>query len=469
MTMIPSFRRAAFAGAVVTACLAMAGNAVAAPYEQVDRAGGAFADAPLLGASAQPAAVGDLGRYAGFNRSVSVPNGDPRIEGYVRDIQTNTTIDYGGGVRRIYGIDRAEKRALILRTRSGKFQVVVVPIAGGAPIIVLERAISPIEPEAALTGDGRKVAVSETYGSWLIDVTGGTPTVAATLTHGGLYFTPNGLSDTGSVVVARSRDGGGWVRIRTTGTDTMPRPLADVVTAAVDAAGTTVAYATWEQVVIQNLTAKTEQRAPLPWNVGGVLWVGDRGSKVVVGKSGGYATPARTFTPATGAWANYGERFARWISGDSWNPTPISANGRFALFGGYGMGSPVVLADTTGAHITGANEGLAAAAYLRTGIAVERCTEPAEFSLQMIAPNYAPAPTKAEITVKLGTTVVAAGTLTQSTPSDVYEPLGEGPDWIVEGTFPSASTAELVVTAKVTDGAGRVLTGTWPWPHDTCW
>lgn len=449
--------------ALLASALALSGTATAAPYEQVDRAAGAFGDAPLFGSTPRGVAVGDVGRYAGFEVTPRIPRvGDGTRSGFVRDIQTNTTIDYGGGVRRIYGIDRAEKRALILRTRNGKFQVVAVPIAGGAPIIVSERAISEIEPEAALSGDGRKVVLSDSSRTGLYDLTGGTATYTDSLGYDSLSFSPNSLSDTASVIVARMRNSNDWVRILTFGGNRFPVAIPGATSARVDAAGTTIAYTVGQQLAIQDFRAQTERRVPLAWNVNGVLWVGDRGAKVVVGREGYNTAPAKSFTPATNTWSAYGDRFARWIFGDSWEPTPISPNGRFVLFRSGG----IVLADATGAHITGANEGLAASAYIRGGTTVERCSDPATFAVAMVAPNFAPAPTKAVVTVKLGGTVIGSGTLTQSVPSDYPYAGGEGPEWLVEGEYPSTSTGDVTISATVTDGAGRTLNGTWTVPDE---
>lgn len=461
-------RALAVASAAVSAALLAPSPLSAAPYEQVDREAGVFGDAPLFGSLPRGVALGDVGRYAGFERT---PYDDDGVEGpssgFVRDIVSNTTIDYGGGVRRIYGIDRAERRALILRTRGGKFQVVVVPIAGGAPIVVFERGINEYEPTAALSGDGRKAVVSDTSGTWLYDLTGGTATYVLTLSYKKVTLYPNGVSDTASVIVAREYDSGDWYLLRSTGTETYPVKIVGASSARVDALGTTIAYTTGQLLAVQNIKAKTEQRVPLAWNVDGVLWVGERGSKVVIGRSSSnYASPAKAYTPATNSWGDYGDRFARWINGDSWNSTPISANGRFALFGGFWGGAPVVLADTTGAHIPGANDGLAASAYIRASHVVERCTDPAEFGVRLVSPNYSPAPVKAVVTVKLDGVVVGSGTITRSQPSDYPYPLGEGPEWSVEGSYPSTIDGELTVSATVTDAAGRQLSGTWRFPDD---
>ena len=450
---------------MLTACLAMATGATAAPYEQVDRAAGAFGDAPLFGVTPRGVAVGDVGRYAGFEVTPRIPRvGEGTRSGFVRDIQSNTTIDYGGGVRRIYGIDRAEKRALILRTRSGKFQVVAVPIAGGAPIIVTERAIGDIEPEAALSGDGRKVVVSESYGTSLYDLTGGTATYTDNLGYQALSFGPNALSDTASVIVARVRNSSDWVRILTYGGNRFPTPIPGATTARVDAAGTTIAYTVGQQLAIQDFRAQTERRVPLVPNADGVVWVADRGAKVLLGRTSYSSAPAKAFSPATSAWSNYGdERFTRWISGEVWESTPISPNGRFALIRG---GLPVVLADLTGAHITGANDGLAASAYVLAGTTVERCTDPAVAAVRMVAPRYAPAPSRAEVTVKLGGTVIGTGTLTQSSAPE-YPFYGEdGPEWLVAAEYPSTSSEPVTVSVTVTDGAGRRLNGTWTVPDE---
>lgn len=455
------------------AALALPASAAASPYEQINRDTGAFTS-PSPWQPSAGTAVGDVGRYAGFQKSTF--NGlDYTQTAFVRDIQTNTTIDYGGGVQRVYGLDRQEQRALILRTRSGQQQVAVVPIAGGTPIIVAQFATTLDAPNAVISGDGRKVVVSQrANGTTVYDLTGGTARVIRRFPAlGWLAFPPRAIDDTATTIVAFDENTTGMVILRGASEQDLPVPGYEGG-AAVDSTGTALAYSTYNALVLRNFATGSERRWSLPDDGSlSVLWLGDRGSKIALAPSYlSYGSGAQSFTPAPtgtgGTWARFGDRFAGSL-GVGPNTTPISANGRFALVGGPGIAQPAIsLADLTGAHIVGANEGLGASAYLRAGSFVSTCSEPATFSVSMISYPYAPAPAKAVVSVKVSGRVIAGGTITHAAPSNYGQPLPDEPGWKVEGTYIPQGTGPVQLTATVTDGSGRVLTGTWSEPEEYC-
>lgn len=458
-----------------------AAPATAAPYEQVNRATGAQGATDLWSYRYKGTAVGDIGRYAGWERELALnPGPGPALpEGFVRDIQTNTTYDYGGGVRRIYSIDRAETRVLLLRHRSGQREVAAVPITGGTPIVIARFAQGGPLPEAALSGDGRKAVVSaEGFGTKVFDLTGGVATLQRTVTSRTFYrFGPRAVNDDASVIIgADSQSGNSFYVYR----GTVEFRLNAARAAALDAAGTTVAWVeqnnTPGTLVVRNLAAGTERRKQLEYGqpTEGVVWVAPGGSKVVIAPEG-YVSDggAKAYTFAangTATWARFGGRYASSISSNEvgWT-THISANGRFALTR-ESLTTAITLFDLTDTHIVGANEGFSASSYLRAGSFVSECTTPTEFYVSMGSPTpFAAAPTKAVITAKVDGQVIASGTLTTAVPYGYYGPLPENGTVLIRGDYgPAATSGEVQLTATVTDGAGRVLTESWTEPDFSC-
>lgn len=464
---------AVIASAIAAAAL-LPSLASASPYEQVNRATGP------LGASspwevADGTAVGDVGRYAGFTKRVW--NGlDYTPVAAVRDIQTNTTIDYGGNVQAVFSFDRAEQRALILRTRAGQQQVVAVPIGGvGTPIIVSQEPVSTTPQVAVLSGDGRKAIVaSRTTGTTVYDLTGGVVhAIRSYPTLQNVAFPPRAVNDLGTVFVAEDQDTSQLVLVRGT-TKTVLTGAGYEASAAIDPSGTTLAWSSFDTLYLRNLATSSERHWPLLTpDAGnpGVAWVADGGSKVIVApRNISPNSVARSFVPGTttasaGTWARFGDRFATTLLID-----PISESGRFAVVGGSGTGQPgVSLVDLTGAHIVGANEGLAPAAYIRAGSFVQTCNTPADFGVGMIAVPYAPAPVKAVVTAKVDGAVIATGTITHALPSDSPGPPPEGEaGWTVSGSYIPGGHGPVKLTATVTDGSGRVLTDAWTEPDEYC-
>ncbi len=461
---------ALFASAVLGA--AVAAPAVAAPYEQINRASGAFGGSPLFGVTARPTALGDVGRYAGWEDvQQNSPGGLLDTAGYVRDIQSNTTYTYGGGVRRVFSIDRAERRVLLLRTRSGKQQIVAQPIAGGAPLLVAEFPEAARMPAAALSGDGRKVVVSqETVGTRVFDLTGGVVRLQRVVSPRFLdQLGPRAVSDDASVITGFDPNVAEQV-LFARGTT---RVIDAVRPAVVDPRGTSVAWTSPRGVTVRTLAAGTERSWPLPGGVSaesgyGALWVADGGVQVVVGAPS-YLDPApwrsaQVLTTAPGTWAPFAGRFGSSLPADL-SPAPISASGRLALTTGR---RAVVLTNLTNGHLVGANEGLAPAAYVEGGSSVSVCSEPATlfFALQQPLP-FVPAPAKAVLTATVGATTVASGTITNALPYGSFQLPEDPTGWVVTGEY-DARGPEIKLTATVTDGAGRVLTESWTEPDPFC-
>ncbi len=470
-------RLSLFAAAAAAAAISAA-PAGAAPYEQVNRATGANGDAPLQGWSFVATAVGDVGRYAGFERRANVPDaaGAFEFQGLVRDIQTNTTYNYGGGVQRIFGIDRAERRALILRTRSGQQQVVAVPIAGGAPLIIATFPADGFWPEAVLSGDGRKVVVSRSgFGTKLFDLTGGVTRLVRQLsTRAFDRFTARAVDDTASAVVGYDDEAHETVLLRG-GTE---RVLfgGEQTAAAVDPSGTSVAWAAMtaggvNEVTLRTLASGVERRFRVPNEIGGpaVAWVAAGGAKVAVAGSGYFENSgAQAVTTATGAWAKFGDRFASTLAGGA-TATPVSATGRFALPAVSTYGGALTLVNLSGQHIVGANEGFAPSANFVAGTEVALCTQPATFTIGLIQPAvFAPAPKKAVVTAKADGAPFLSGTLTAALPWYAYLfRLPEDPASVLTGTYPAPySVGDIQLTVTLTDGAGRVTTNNWTYSDD---
>lgn len=481
MSMSPRPARAlAVAGALWVAVAAAPAVSTASPYEQVNRATGAAGGSPLWGVRDQGTAVGDLGRYAGWERWSS---GSEVPQGFVRDIVLNRTLDYGGNVQRVYGFDRFEQRALILRTRAGQRQVVVVPIAGGAPIVIAQFPVGGRLPEAALSGDGRVAVVStEGWGTKAFNLTGGVARLTRTLTTKYFErFPARGISDSGSVVLGYDPNETSSLIVYRNGVEGVLAGRA--TTGAVSADGSTVAWVAtrddgYYELNLRNLAAGTQRSFPLPANDprGGAEagWVANGGAKTVVGYASNGYVEAQEFTPgvgATGTWTRFGApRYSPSVQGEL-QSTPLSANRRFAVTGPNQLSRAVALFDTTGAHIIGANEGFSAASYIRAGSFVSTCDQPTEFYVSLGQPTtYAPHPVKAVVTVKVDGQTVASGTLTKSISYGYYGPLPEDdPALLIRAEYgPAATAGDVQLTASVTDAAGRVLTETWSEPDLDC-
>lgn len=479
MAVVRPFSRLCLLAVAAAAAALPAAPASAAPYEQVNRATGANGDAPLQGGSFVATSVGDVGRYAGFERRGDFPDplGNFEYQGLVRDIQTNTTYNYGGGVQRIYGIDRAERRALILRRRSGQQQVVAVPIAGGSPLIVATFPADGFWPEAVLSGDGRKVVVTRSgFGTKLFDLTGGVTRLVRQLsTRAFDRFGARAVDDTASAVVGYDYEAHETVLLRG-GTE---RVLfgGSQAPAAVDSSGTSVAWAAMNasgvnEVILRTLATGAERRFRVPNEIGGpvVAWVAAGGAKVAVAGSG-YSdnSGAQALTPATGSWAKFGDRFAAALSGGETAATPVSANGRFALPAVSTYGGAITLVNLSGQHIVGANEGFAPSANFVANTFVAVCNQPAKFTIGLIQPAvFAPSPQKAVITAKVDGVTFLSGTLTAALPWYAYLfPLSEDPASVLTGTYPAPySAGDIQLTVKLTDGAGRVTTSNWTYRDD---
>lgn len=468
----PRFPRAAAALLAVAALSGVAAVPVAAaPYEQVNRATGAFGGSPLFGVTPRPTALGDVGRYAGWEEvRTDSPGGLTDTAGFVRDIQSNTTFTYGGGVRRVYSLDRAERRVLLLRTRAGQQQVVALPVADGAPLVVAQFPTTARMPEAALSGDGRKVVLShESFGTRVYDLTGGVVRLQRTVSSRWLAaIGPRAVSDDASVITGFDPNTAESV-LFARGTT---RVIDAVLPAVVDPRGTSAAWTSPRGVTVRTLATGVERSWALPDGVFaesgyGALWLADGGAKVAVGAPG-YLDPlpwrsARMLTTTTGAWAPFGDRFGASLPADL-TPAPISASGRFALT----PGRQIILTDLTNRHIVGANEGLAAAAYLQGGSFVSTCAEPATFSLGLLQPvPFVAAPVKAVVTAKVGATTIASGTITNALPYGSFQLPDDRTGWIVSGDY-DARGADVTLTVTVTDGSGRVLTETWTEPDPFC-
>lgn len=500
----PHRRTAALAAAGSLAALALAGASpsVAAPWEQVSRA-----DSPNGGslphrAQYQPKAVGDLGRYVGYARAAEwttfqgppVEINDVRNNtAWIRDVQTDVNLDFGGGLRRVFGISRDERVALIGRYRNGRSQIVLQPLPSGQPSVIEEfngSVFVPTRswPTAQLSGDGLTAVIS-------------TESLNPPLLHAtGTYVLKNGIerrvspdpfrlaskravSDDGRVFLGASAVTPGGPNLwgpDFTRTVSGGRPV-------LSGNGRWAAWWSYEPYVgpwAHVLDVQTGQQRKFAIPPTGpdaeyslvVNWISPDGSKLTVVPSARttQAAKALQLTIATGQWSPFAPRFGRSLTASSdeqYTQSRESVNGRFAAV--PSATNQVSLVDLTEQHIVGANQGLSAASYVSVAARLFDCPVTADVTVRLAKPDFwAPSPQSATIKVTQGATVLAEKTLTDPAAPLLYATEG----WLTPTPVPAnglnvpfdPAGAAVKVAATVTDDQGRVVSETWTaQPDDT--
>lgn len=442
-----------------------AAPASAAPYEQISRAsgrGGQSALAPSFAIAASDTGLG--GAYGRFDFTAGFP---PPSSMFVR----STLLDLTTEVRRgwiLSAVDRTETIGFFTRFAGSQSEYAVGPLYGKAPLEVIGALGAGTPGSAAMSGDGKTVALADETGLRTVSVATGKVT---TLGDGFVRLNRGALSDDGKVVVGL----------------TSPDPYTPVVTGAiifsggaqtaiggaavVSPDGEVVAYLDdptteggaylQQSVVTRTLATGTERRAPVPAAATirpSLLWISPAGDRVAVGPSQ-TAGVAQVVTSATGRWARFGGLFADQFVGDGMAATspqnkPISRSGRYAALPYNGQ---VALVNLSGGNILGRDDPLSASSYIASA-GIAGCGENATFSGHLVKPaSWIAAPRKGTITVSADGVVLR--TATSTTPTAVDAP--DDPNF--EVTLPAAATTAKV-QFTVVDHAGRTVAETFTKP-----
>lgn len=452
---------------------------MAGSYEQVTRATGPVGYSPLAN-TIFPGTVTDSGRYAlymtGAPDQFDATGARQRPQAMVRDIVDNTTTPLGGGnIYSVLGLDQAETKVLALRyVAPGSSEVVVVPLVGTAPAIVLATFTSFTgDVWGAISGDGNSVVYSYisprgARGPFKVDIATGTatPILPPRVDENGdplqdleFYLGGRSISDNGAVIAGNYGGGAGGAYVA----GGVPHDVPGAPIVSPD--GTTVAWLTSPggdsfdntQVAVRKLATGVTQTFALPAAlVGGSLgWIAGNGGKLVVTKS---PSPAQYLTMATGQWAPFGGPYSREIGSDiTSRPAAISRNARHALVS-YGPSLPQVskqlaLVDLTGGDLPGAQETLAPSSFVAVkGLWGCQFDGQATISVRFSRPTAWATPMPyALVIVKADGVEVFRKWYTRAD----YPASGSSFSTVVNATLPaSASMAtKLKVEAYVTDGS----------------
>lgn len=493
---------ACFAAAVTAGSVAGVAPASAAPWEQVSRADGPAGGSLPGPAKYLPKAVGDIARYVGYARAAEWPtfqasapveiNDIRNNTAWIRDVQTDTNLDFGGGLRRVFGISRDERTALIGRYRSGKSQIVLQPLPSGQPVVIEEFNGSVFVPNrswptAVLSGDGRTAVVStEPLNPPLLHATGTYALkdgIERRISTGQFRFLKNGISDDGRTFIGvnLSTSPGGVVvwGVDFTRTIGIGRPV-------LSANGRTAAWWTYipnvgvRVIVLDVATGERRQFTEAPRTTDAdyaavVNWISPDGTKLTVAPEARTlaGAKARQLDIATGTWSNFAPRFGRSLTGpndEEYSQSRESVNGRFAAV--PSATNQVSLVDLTERHIVGANQGLSAASYVSVAPRLYDCPVKGDVFVQLSKPDFwAPSAISATVKVTQGTAVLAEKTLTQPGPpvTSAYD------SWLTPAPPANGAYAEFTpggapvkLSASVTDDQGRVSSDSWTLrPDDT--
>ncbi|MBJ7472608.1 MAG: hypothetical protein JHD16_14975 [Solirubrobacteraceae bacterium] len=373
------------AAAAVVVGLALPSAATAAPYEQVSRATGP-AGASTQRTAASPVAIGDVGRFAGYQASSMV---------YIRDIRTNVTTTLGTVSEvSIAGFDQSERFAVITRRTPTVDRLVALPlpVGSGAERVIYTSPGTGIS-DAHLSIDGSTVVLSDTAAQQLrsIDVaSGAVTTLSPSIPEFGWGLGAFSVSANGRTVLAVDLKNGDRTVFR--------RGPSGVTTESVVVGGmlapdgsATVAVTTFGQ---GNFAVVRDPLGPEPWTStpftppapspgpGGLAarWVSTDGKRLVIVRSepeayDGY--PSFQVDTSTGAVSSFGGRFRSSVAGTPGKYVPgygqgtmLSPSGRMALLPVSGQ---LVIADLSGAHLIGANEPLSADVFFNFWVS-QRCS-----------------------------------------------------------------------------------------------
>lgn len=421
-----------FRPAVALCALALAAPtaAVAAPYEQVSRATGA-AGASIMRSTGSPVALGDIGKYAGYQAG---------SRSFLRDIRTNVTTDLGWSTEvSVIGFDRSETFALLLRQDSEGARLTALPLPAGSSA---ERTVYSAPPRALdatntrLSSDGSTVVFNDAAAKELrsMDVASGAVTTLST------DYPQYGWSVREFSVSANGRRVLGYDDA--TASTTIFTRTASGVTAEPTPIGGMLSPDGSAVVRIDSLNnafwVVRDPVGPAPWTTtpftppapspgaAGLTprWLSPTGSVLVIARSApdAYnAYPPFALNTTTGTTGPFGGRFRESIAGTPGTSTHgygegtlISPSGRMALLPVSGQ---IVLADLTGTHIIGANEPLSADVYFNFWF-TQRCTTSwltgTKFfgtqTLKVRRPaSWAPMPTRYDAQMLVDTTLLKSG------------------------------------------------------------
>lgn len=346
------------------ALLAAPSLASAAPYEQVTPA---TADGSPPSYNSRPSAVGDVGRFVGFNA------GGARV----RDIQTNTVSQPGGpATDAIVGMDRLERTVLVHRTFADRSELALVPLTGGGASRVLytvRPATGLWTTDAALSTDGTTVIVNDRSALELRAVDTATAKVATLERYDEAStlqpVSRNGLSTNGGVYLGADPaiPEQGKVYIRSAAGAWTGKGYHLPASGVLSGDGTTVVWTVGGSVASSRYAASTTTFQKIvgpPGSATGaeVARVSPDGAMAVlyayVPSYGVPAQPALSVNVKTGAASVYGGRYSTSLVGPSdpngvYGFTLFGPSGRFAL---VPISQQLAIVDVTDTHIVGAND-----------------------------------------------------------------------------------------------------------------
>lgn len=472
---VPLHRRPlAFAAASLVALGVAAAPAQAGSFEQISRFSGAQGASPLLQFSG-PAFTSDTGRWAIFSSaSLQDPLSTPLGGYYVRDIVANTTKPFGDAtVRSVVGVDRAEQQALVLRydEAANTTSLALIPIAGGATKVLRAWTGRP-QVEAALSGDGKVVAVSsgdapEIPGLFKLTVATG---AIKQISTSRLELHARSISDDGSVIGGRlynptTPTGAGAYFRGTVKTETPAIPVVSPNGATVAGVARETPTGPFKILSRTLATGVTRWSQPLPESVADILWISPDGKYLATNATRETQphTPARILDIAAGTWTDltgpYATTFRNAITGQGFagQANVISRNGRFGVseWGVIARGQ-LALVDIQGGDLPGAQEPLAATAYVNVFRAQRSCPSEPESSVRVVfaqAERWIPEPKEARIRVLADGAQVFDETLeTPGTPDEPWNGARNVP-------FPT-DTQTITYEVSVVDAAGLTQTAT---------
>ncbi len=384
--------------------LAVAGAATATPalagsWEEVTRASGAQGAAPLFNTS-YALAVSDNARYAVFQH---VKFGVPAsIKYYVRDTIADTTRELAAGtITGFYGIDRAGQHALVLRNDAASQTLLLVPLAGGTPKVLLT---SDMFVSAALSGDGKTVVYSEGQvatsepvdATYKLNVATGAKTK---IDNVAVELTPNSISDDGSVIAGKIAADQRGVYYRGTAKTVTPSKTIVSPNGAI-----VVAYnlgsSTGRTVLARRLSDGYTKTLPVAADATDIAWIAPDGLQIAFGSNREHdpILPAQVLNLASGALTPLGGPYAKALdqsyllgpNDESTSGTAISRSGRYAVTRLNERGNlPLAIVDIQNGDLPGTEAPASASAYVAAGMPL-RFTCPEDNPVYTTAVNYNP-------------------------------------------------------------------------------
>ncbi len=446
-----------------------AGPAIAGSYEQVTRASGPQGSAPFDHWVAQGGAS-DTGRFALYSSGPVFP---PQHTLYVRDIVFNTTRPLTTNVSRIFGADRLETKVLALRrvtpTADSDQQLILVPTIGG-PAKVLATFDDMSTVDAALSGDGNTIAISEfSYATG--DAVASTKLVnlrtkAETAVPTGLKtirFHERSLSDNGKVLAGSVDLETGFYFARGQLVETPENTVVSPNGALIAYSHATSAGASPSELQTKRLSDGRVRAYPYPGGEGrgALAWIAPDASRIAISSDREAGTPAQVVNLATGQWSTFGGPYAlslQWPITDSMS-TPassISRNGKYALIDhaqGNGNGQTSIV-NLAGGDLPGSQEPLSASTYVRVSPLLAFCGQQSQVYMGYDKADAAwlPVPKQARLEAFVDGTKVVDQTF------DSVEPNEDGTPFVAVPI--PAGAKQVTYRATVVDGFGKTLKDT---------